>query len=245
MSLTGLLYLCYRYILFLMSSLVVCRDNIHIYTYIYIYIYNVYFVSLLTVKRADEMIMFGNQQNAPKVKKSDPNMPILADLQGSVRALPPQHIPEEEENRHVANKLAEAEAKDVEMQKEAMGELASQIQQQDEQKSPDISEEVAPNSSEEVVNAEDGDDNNNAEEIENSNEDSEMVDSNESALDNLAEDEGSDTSTGESSEDSVSKDMSDESPSQDYLYDYLDSLYGKYPIYGRYTVHQYNRTELR
>lgn len=38
------------------------------------------------VKRAQEVMMFGNQQNKPRIKKSDPDVPALPDLKGSVTA---------------------------------------------------------------------------------------------------------------------------------------------------------------
>ncbi|KAL5010866.1 hypothetical protein ScPMuIL_013171 [Solemya velum] len=57
---------------------------------------NVAEVQSVLVKRAQEAIMFGNQQNAPKMKRSDPNVPTLADDNGGVRALPPQEVSEED-----------------------------------------------------------------------------------------------------------------------------------------------------
>ncbi|XP_062608842.1 uncharacterized protein LOC134270620 [Saccostrea cucullata] len=38
------------------------------------------------VKRAQEVMMFGNRQNKPRIKKSDPDVPALPDLKGSVVA---------------------------------------------------------------------------------------------------------------------------------------------------------------
>lgn len=81
-------------------------------------------VWMIIVKRAQEVMMFGNQQNKPRIKKSDPDVPALADLKGRVTAHKAEDIAEdkpaelpkaiEKELEHVSDDVTEPkESEDV------------------------------------------------------------------------------------------------------------------------------------
>ncbi|KAJ8315457.1 hypothetical protein KUTeg_007607, partial [Tegillarca granosa] len=114
-----------------------------------------------SVKRAKEKIVYGNQQNGPRMKKSDPDTPVLPDLKGEVHALDAKDI-DEKENEDDTSKVSEVKEDSKAIEKELLDQVLTEGNEQtdnknNEQQDQDDSLENKTTEKEEKAENNDGD----------------------------------------------------------------------------------------